>query len=165
MKWLYLVIILALFGCKKKLVIALSCADNDWEIESGTFSESGGLVYIPTAFTPNGDGLNDVFRPIFPGNVKTQSLTIKKGLRKIRTLSGEDAQWDGTDENNEFCPSGVYKYELQVKENNSNTIDIKGKLSLGKDTDDLSCECTFEDMIDPSAGFVHPTSESCANFD
>ena len=33
-------------------------------------------VYVPTAFTPNNDGKNDVFRPLIYGNVKKYQFTV-----------------------------------------------------------------------------------------
>jgi|GEM_PF-2059037 len=54
-------------------------------------------VYIPTAFTPNNDGLNDVFKPAFKGVLVQYHLTIFNRLgQKIFETSDPDKGWDGT---------------------------------------------------------------------
>lgn len=54
-------------------------------------------MYVPGAFTPNGDGKNDVFRPLLFGNVKTYSFTIYNRFGQTVFQSGELLKgWDGT---------------------------------------------------------------------
>jgi gliding motility-associated-like protein len=66
-------------------------------------------IWVPKAFTPNGDGLNDVFL--------TKGISIGKFHMEIYDRSGQrlfvsddkDTGWDGTC-GNKFCPPGVYSY-------------------------------------------------------
>lgn len=57
-------------------------------------------VFIPTAFTPNGDNLNDVFRPLVFGLVKTYEFSVfnRYGERVFHTTEpgiGWDGKWKG----------------------------------------------------------------------
>ncbi|MDX2133860.1 MAG: gliding motility-associated C-terminal domain-containing protein [Saprospiraceae bacterium] len=73
-------------------------------------------VNIPNAFTPdNGDGLNDVFRPVpSEGSEVISSLTIySRWGEKVYEGSGPNAAWDGT-VNGKPAPADVYVYILIV---------------------------------------------------
>ena len=54
-------------------------------------------VTFPSAFTPNGDGLNDTYRPILSGDVAQYILRIynRKNQLVFQTTHPEEA-WDGT---------------------------------------------------------------------
>jgi gliding motility-associated-like protein len=53
--------------------------------------------YAPGAFTPNGDGKNDVFRPLLFGNVKKYRFTVYNRWGNIVFESSELMKgWDGT---------------------------------------------------------------------
>lgn len=69
-------------------------------------------VYVPTAFTPNGDGRNDVFRPantLFTQNMRLQVFNRYGQL--IYNGTGSKAQWDGTYKGANQ-PAGAYVYWL-----------------------------------------------------
>lgn len=71
-------------------------------------------VYAPNAFTPNGDGLNDVF--------EIKGLGIKQYLLQVYSRWGEmiyestnlENQWDGKF-NGEFVEPGTYAYTIKYK--------------------------------------------------
>lgn len=92
----------------------------------------GGLntLYVPNAFTPDNDGLNDQF--IHKGSFTESELMIYNRWGELVFLSQNPSiGWDGT-ARGEFCPSGVYTYKLNVKYPN-NLEDIRiGKVVLLK---------------------------------
>lgn len=73
------------------------------------------LIKIPNAFTPNGDDLNEVFRPIVLESV-LQSARLQIFSRwgeKIYDNSGPTVSWDGT-VRGKPAPSDVYIYILDI---------------------------------------------------
>lgn len=53
--------------------------------------------YIPDAFTPNHDGMNDVFKPLLFGNVKNYRFIIYNRFgQKVFESSDKSIGWDGT---------------------------------------------------------------------
>jgi gliding motility-associated-like protein len=53
---------------------------------------------VPNAFTPNGDGVNDVFRVVPSENIaQLRSLSIyNRWGQKVWQGSGDKAEWDGS---------------------------------------------------------------------
>ncbi len=69
------------------------------------------VIYMPTAFTPNGDGRND-FYPMNQYKVKGSLYNVKLYNRwgeKLAELKSPDFNWDGRI-NGEEAPQGVYVY-------------------------------------------------------
>ena len=72
-------------------------------------------VFMPTAFTPNGDGRNDVFRLLSRGEHKLQYFMVmdRWGKKVFETVNPEMG-WDGR-YNNEPQDMGTYFYVLQYQ--------------------------------------------------
>jgi gliding motility-associated-like protein len=71
---------------------------------------------IPGAFTPNHDGLNDVFRAVWNADVLPTSfrlLIYNQWGELLYTGSDINQGWDGT-YNGDPCPVGIYTYLLSV---------------------------------------------------
>lgn len=94
---------------------------------------SDGYILMPTAFSPNGDGKNDIFKVEGPGLEKLiylQIFTYTGSL--IFETSNLNEGWDGT-YHGKPQPSGVYFYKVKAKIFNDNReYEKEGALKLVK---------------------------------
>jgi len=67
---------------------------------------------VPNAFTPNGDGLNDTFKPLIYGVSKYQMIISNRWGGIIFSTNDTEAAWDGKFKN-QNCPEGVYFVVLE----------------------------------------------------
>lgn len=87
-------------------------------------------IYMPNAFTPNGDGLNDSYG--FSGYNKNKfiKLSIYNRWGQVVFETTEKAKkWDGTFKNNQQ-PAGVFIYYLQMETLNGRVLSKKGTITL-----------------------------------
>ena len=72
---------------------------------------------MPNAFTPNGDGLNDLFAPIVSPYFIIPTITVFKIYNRMGQLvynnEARDVGWDGTYRGQD-APSDVYVYIIEV---------------------------------------------------
>ena len=84
-------------------------------------------VFIPSAFTPDNDGLNDVFIPDV-NFVETTGYTLsiydRKGDLIYITIDPSEG-WTG-----EGSPVGVYAYFLELKNARNEEVNYRGRISL-----------------------------------
>jgi len=67
----------------------------------------------PSAFTPNGDGLNDAFTVSTPGNLRGYKLTVYNRWGQVVYMSADPKQaWDGK-WNGDPAPIGTYFYQFE----------------------------------------------------
>lgn len=86
------------------------CSNSDTtEILLYAAPECLGTVYFPNAFTPDGDSLNDVFRPVVR-NISTFKMYIFNRWGQIVFSTDNAAKgWDGTCGGKD-CPEGTYSF-------------------------------------------------------
>ena len=70
--------------------------------------------YIPNAFTPDGDGINDVFRVFGKGFPSFHFLIFDRWGTKLFEATDQNAGWDGTFRGKP-SPPGVYVYYVDVE--------------------------------------------------
>ncbi len=86
-------------------------------------------LFIPNAFTPNGDEKNRIFRPA-EAEVRDYRMDIYNGKgARVFTTNEIAYGWDGTFEG-ESCTQGVYYYILKFTDLKGNPHTQKGSLML-----------------------------------
>ncbi|WP_160129897.1 PKD domain-containing protein [Kordia antarctica] len=92
--------------------------------------EKGYKLIMPTGFTPNEDGLNDFFRPVFIGLDNMELNVYNTWGSLIYSETGDDIQgWDGKIKG-EFAENGNYYYTFTAKTFFGSIIQEKGPLTL-----------------------------------
>jgi len=105
---------------KKYRVVAVKKGDEKITSISNTVDVSKKVyVYIPNAFTPDGDGINDLFGAKGEGIKEYRLLIYDRWGEQVFKSESIDHQWDGTYNNNN-APEGSYVYELYVQNEEGN---------------------------------------------
>ncbi len=85
-------------------------------VDSIIVSPCPGEYIMPNAFSPNGDGINDLLFPVRIGNATLKEVSIyNRWGEQVFISSGGDFNWDGT-YNDLPCSIGVYVYVVFYRE-------------------------------------------------
>jgi gliding motility-associated-like protein len=89
---------------------------------------------IPTAFSPDGNGVNDIYRPIIKPGASVEFLYFRIFDRWGQMIydgdaNGVGAGWDGTYKNVKQ-PLGVYIYTISAKVNSGQIVTQSGNVTL-----------------------------------
>jgi gliding motility-associated-like protein len=124
---LALICIIALYtSCKKSSkdtsVVHINC---DGLVTDTTGTNDNGIVYMPTAFTPNADGLNDFIRPICY-NISSITFTIYDENNAVVFSTDQiNHGWGSTIGSNS---SVKYYYKIQAATSHNHHIGECGEL-------------------------------------
>jgi len=88
-----------------------------------------GEIEFPNAFTPNGDGLNDVFRPVSQGVIKYELFIYNRWGELIFTTKDLAAGWNGTVKGEPAKPD-VYVWKAIGNFTNGRGFEIAGDVTL-----------------------------------
>jgi hypothetical protein len=151
-------------GCEKEH-IENNCCKNEYAIITTRFVAPDSFdLFIPQAFTPNDDGVNDYFTPL-GREFEIETMVIRKGREVVFNLKDHlEPYWDGKN-----VKDGSYTYTLTLRLSNNELIEVEGDvcvLNPGAAADrnfELKrvklCECLMSDMIDLAKGPIYDTSE------
>ncbi|MCQ2280064.1 MAG: gliding motility-associated C-terminal domain-containing protein [Bacteroidales bacterium] len=106
---------------------ACAAADASVTIE---VEECDALFFAPSAFTPNGDGLNDAWRPIFNHPERLEKYELRIFDRWGRLLFSTDNPyqgWSGDD-----LPVGVYAWMMEYQGSGEGSKIVTGNVTLAR---------------------------------
>lgn len=115
-----------------KLLITDSIGCQDSTVIEVTVSDSL-ILTMPNVFTPNGDGINDLFNIVISdtNQISTIRGTIWNRWGGLVYESDDlyDKGWDGTYKGKD-CSDGVYVYVFNITTNNNKSFKLNGTVTL-----------------------------------
>lgn len=94
-----------------------------------TLNPFGDGIYVPNAFTPNGDGANDELK-VYATAMSSMQLTIyNQWGKQLAVITDMRKGWDGRS-NGTDMPAGVYAYVLKAVMQGGNEIVKNGTITL-----------------------------------
>lgn len=98
--------------------------------EEVSVNEPGEFLMMPNAFSPNGDGVNDKFRPVTKGVTEMNLDIFNTWGEHLYSNRGRDGEgWDGI-VNGKAAPVGNYVYIVKYTTNKGDHFEKTGILSL-----------------------------------
>ncbi|PTQ99530.1 gliding motility-associated-like protein [Mucilaginibacter yixingensis] len=117
-------IVVKAFGSLACQMSALSDA-----VTGRSLNPFGDGLYIPNAFSPNGDGKNDIFQ-VYGTNVKSVTIWVYNQWGSLMLQTTNNATgWDGTYKGTPQ-PVGVYVYYVEAIMNDAQKVTKKGTVTL-----------------------------------
>ena len=110
-----------------QVLVSNLCFDETAEIEV-FYQRCEQELYIPSSFTPNSDGLNDQFKPIFAYPDKIEEYTIyiyNRWGNLLFTSQNPEQGWTG-----EGCMNGVYTYVIFYKTEGKGGKVVNGTVTI-----------------------------------
>lgn len=118
-------------------LIARSINNCESDSSREVYVKSEFAVFIPNAFTPNGDGLNDNFKPVFTKNaLQEDSFSMEifdRWGHEVFYGNSIEPGWNGAFKNKgEVVKQGVYTYIIQYKDYEGKPHTRTGHVSLNR---------------------------------
>jgi gliding motility-associated-like protein len=87
--------------------------------------------YVPNSFTPNGDGLNDVFRVVGRGFSEYELTIFNRWGAIVFHSTDPDEVWVGEGGKEDYyAPNEAYGFTLRVKGYDTETIERQGSIKI-----------------------------------
>lgn len=165
MKSLFAIAVLLLAAACARLDVSQRCCENEYEILTDNYQQPDSFtLFIPQAFTPNADGINDQFYPVGVG-WRVKRMVIRRGISVVyESTSDIEAFWNGGSERD-----GRYRYDILFEAATGDEFEVRGDVCVmryGARGDRLPelerekiCDCTTLDVIDSSTGPAGTTVE------
>src|ERR1051326_7838429 len=87
--------------------------------------EEVAVLTVPNVFTPNGDGINDLFTITSKGIKSAAVVVFNRWGQVVAKWDPLSASWDGTD-NGKPVSDGVYYYVISATDFNDKPMEEKG---------------------------------------
>ncbi len=87
-------------------------------------------LFFPNAFTPDGDGVNDMFGPVSSSVTEFNMLIFDRWGHVVFESNDINTQWDGTVQGGGLASTGVYVYKYRAKGNYYEANEKYGHVTL-----------------------------------
>jgi gliding motility-associated-like protein len=87
-------------------------------------------ITLPNIFTPNADGVNDIYRPLSEGLVSLHARIYNRDGNIIATWDRINGFWDGRTTSGELCDDGVYYIVVEAAGFDGVSYRKKGSITL-----------------------------------
>lgn len=89
-------------------------------------------IKLPNIFTPNNDGVNDVFRPIMEGIKSVHVVIYNRWGVLMKEWNQVNGYWDGYTSSDMPCPEGTYFVVCEAEGVDGVKYSLKGSLQLAR---------------------------------
>ncbi|MCH1582949.1 MAG: choice-of-anchor L domain-containing protein [Flavobacteriales bacterium] len=104
----------------------LGCRDSAYTLVEGPV-----IVYIPNAFTPNNDGINDAFQVVISDVVYYEINIFNRWGEEVFYSNDPDEAWIGNVKGGDYyAQPGLYNYRLRWKGSRTDAEELSGTIEL-----------------------------------
>lgn len=86
--------------------------------------------YVPNAFSPNGDGINDLYSIQFEAVEQISWQVFDRWGKKVFLSTHQNGNWDGRGPSGEAVPEGVYSLLIKGKYLNGDLLERQASITL-----------------------------------
>lgn len=106
---------------------SLGCTDSAYTLVTGPV-----LLYIPSAFTPNNDGINDAFKVVITDVIEYEMSIFDRWGEVVFHSLDPDEVWIGNYMNSgeHYVPNGSYSYRVKWKGARTDAEEFSGSIQL-----------------------------------
>jgi len=105
---------------------AIGCTDSTYTLINGPI-----ILYVPNAFTPNNDGINDVFKAYGQGILGFEMVIVNRWGEVVFASDDINTPWVGDHQSgSQYVPDGVYTYQIKVKGIDTDAYERVGQISV-----------------------------------
>jgi gliding motility-associated-like protein len=105
---------------------AIGCTDSAYTLVEGPV-----LIYIPNAFTPNNDGINDAFQVVISDVTRYELDIFNRWGELVFHSEDPDEVWIGNvNGGDHYAPAGMYNYRLNWKGARTDAEEMLGTFEL-----------------------------------
>ena len=107
-------------------LLLISCEKDE------TYNDSKNGFFVPTSFSPNGDGKNELFYPVLNKDILLdyQMKIFDKYSNRLFITNDISKGWNGQNSDNVVYPEDVYIYNLYFKFKDNSESEYSGSLRL-----------------------------------
>ena len=115
------------FNVSQTVINEYGCTD----VAQGEVGVNGTLFYAPNSFSPNNDGINDVWQPVTTGTAAYRCTIYNRWGEVIFETEDPEAVWQGeVNGGDHFAADGVYLYQVYLEDQLRIPFEYAGQIQL-----------------------------------